>query len=834
MRFSIWSVFRPASLLMERLRYLGKFLLIGLVMLAPLAYVGKAYLDQQGAQIGFSAKERVGVTYITPLSRVLVLTAEMRAQAIDAAAGTPGAQARLATLRESLAPAVRQMNAVDGDVGGTLATTKEWQSLRQRLGKLPAGTGSQPAAVLATYNAATAAVQHLIVTAGNNSNLILDPDLDSFYLMDSMVNRIPALLDQAGAATGLEIAAAGDGSTSKSAVEFAVEKGGIASTLDLNKANMQTAFANTKDASVKRVIAPHLAASNRAAGAVVAQLGRAGDGRVDASDASTAGAQAVSAAAALQSAVAPRLDALLATRIGRLESARSRVEVVAVLALLIALYLFVGFYRSTVDALGRITGAARRVALGQIDMRIETSARDEVGDVLREFDAVIPYLQDTASAARAIASGDVSVEVAPRGEGDVLGAALLDMVTNLRMMAQAADRIAAGDLSHTVDPASDRDRFGIAFAGMHEYLTEMAAAATAISEGDTSRAVNVRSQDDVLGAAFAEMQAYLADMVAAAERIASGDLTEAVEPRSHRDALGDAFARMTRDVAGVLTDVRSATERLSAKSEEMSSASGEAGRAVQEIAQSMGQVAQGAEEQVRMIADASRAAGETAEVALQANAVADQGIGAAEDATGAIRGLSDSAAGLAETMDVLARRSDQIGGIVETISTIAAQTNLLALNAAVEAARAGDQGRGFAVVADEVRKLAEDSKEAAERIAELIGEIQSDTGRASSAVLESADRTRDGVDRVERARAAFDGISNAVSDITDRAQAINTATDHIAAVAEQSSAAVEQVSAASQETTARTEELASASRDVRDTAQELHALVRRFRLPEDR
>jgi methyl-accepting chemotaxis protein len=212
MRSRVWSMFHPASLLMGRLRYLGKFVLIGLVMLAPLAYVGHAYLDQQGAQIAFSAKERVGVTYITPLTRVLVLTAGMRAQAVDAATGTPGAKARVATLRASLAAAVREMNGVDSRVGGTLSTTREWRSLKGRLAKLPAGAGSDPAAVLTAYNTATAAVQHLIVTAGNNSNLILDPDLDSFYLMDSMVNRIPALLDQAGAAAGLEVVAARTGS----------------------------------------------------------------------------------------------------------------------------------------------------------------------------------------------------------------------------------------------------------------------------------------------------------------------------------------------------------------------------------------------------------------------------------------------------------------------------------------------------------------------------------------------------------------------------------------------------------------------------------------------
>ncbi len=85
-------------------------------------------------------------------------------------------------------------------------------------------------------------------------------------------------------------------------------------------------------------------------------------------------------------------------------------------------------------------------------------------------------------------------------------------------------------------------------------------------------------------------------------------------------------------------------------------------------------------------------------------------------------------------MAKLGERSQDIGQIVETIAGIAGQTNWLALNAAIEAACAGEQGRGFAVVAEELRKLAEQSQEAAKRIATLIGEVQQDTTQAVNAM----------------------------------------------------------------------------------------------------
>jgi len=398
-------------------------------------------------------------------------------------------------------------------------------------------------------------------------------------------------------------------------------------------------------------------------------------------------------------------------------------------------------------------------------------------------------------------------------------------------MARVAGQIGVGDLSSTVEVLSERDRFGQAFVDMQSYLNDAAAAAAAVSTGDVSRAVEVRSANDALGNAFAEMQGYLREMVAAAERIADRDLSLEIEPRSELDALGIAMRRMTENVSAVLYDVATATGRLTQAAEQLTTSSGEAGRAVEEIANAVGDVAAGAERQVRMIEETRTSAGETAEAATETSRVAKDGVAAAEEATTAIRTLADSSADLASVMEGLTNRSEQIDGIVDTISSIAAQTNLLALNAAVEAARAGEQGRGFAVVAEEVRKLAEGSKSAAENIAGLIGEIQTETARAAAAVSQSAAHTQGGVATVERTREAFESIGHAVTDMTDRIDTISRTTSEIASVAEESSASAEEVSASTEQTAATAHELASAAEGLNETAGELGRLVRQFTLP---
>lgn len=343
-----------------------------------------------------------------------------------------------------------------------------------------------------------------------------------------------------------------------------------------------------------------------------------------------------------------------------------------------------------------------------------------------------------------------------------------------------------------------------------------------------------------------------------ARKIAGGDLTEQVNV-DRQDEIGElalSFNTMVSQLKALIQQITLNAEQVAASSEELTASSEQSAQAAGQIAESITDVATSAARQLSAATETSAVmeqmsagiqqmsanANQVAAQSLQAADKAKNGQTAVKKAVSQMNHIETTVVTSAQVVAKLGERSKEIGQIVDTISGIAGQTNLLALNAAIEAARAGEQGRGFAVVAEEVRKLAEQSQDAAKKIAELIGEIQGDT---DSAVVSMNDGTREvkiGAEVVTAAGTAFQEIVELVSQVSGQVQEISAATQQMASGSQQivnsvqtidhlskkSAGEAQSASAATEEQLASMEEIAGASQSLSKLAQNLQSAVAAF------
>jgi methyl-accepting chemotaxis protein len=106
---------------------------------------------------------------------------------------------------------------------------------------------------------------------------------------------------------------------------------------------------------------------------------------------------------------------------------------VTVIVIAFAFSIVVGFLitRSITAPLKQAVDAAERVAEGDLGVHIESNSRDEAGQLLSAMGRMVQSLDEMASAASAIAGGDLNVKVTPQSDRDALGGALSSMVTKL-------------------------------------------------------------------------------------------------------------------------------------------------------------------------------------------------------------------------------------------------------------------------------------------------------------------------------------------------------------------------------------------------------------------
>ena len=182
---------------------------------------------------------------------------------------------------------------------------------------------------------------------------------------------------------------------------------------------------------------------------------------------------------------------------------------------------------------------------------------------------------------------------------------------------------------------------------------------------------------------------------------------------------------------------------------------------------------------------------------------------------------ADSSAESAKNILELEERTRRIDKIVDAIVMVTVQTKMLAVNGNVEAARAGEYGRGFSVVAGDIRSLANESSENADKIKDLVKNVQTQITKVAGDIETAGRRGRAEVERAKVSTANLDRIEKESDVVVADIREISKGTVEVAAGLEQAGKASQQIAAAAEETARASTEAAGASEQGLKAAQEI-------------
>jgi methyl-accepting chemotaxis protein len=237
------------------------------------------------------------------------------------------------------------------------------------------------------------------------------------------------------------------------------------------------------------------------------------------------------------------------------------------------------------------------------------------------------------------------------------------------------------------------------------------------------------------------------------------------------------------------------------------------------------QVLKAMEDLTITVSEVSQRAEQVSVTATQANEFSKMGIDLARRSETSMTEITRSSTEVDQIVKDINQQMEEIGKIVRLISDIANQTNLLALNAAIEAARAGEAGRGFAVVAAEVKSLAQDSRQSAENIADMISTLQDKAKKATIAMAMAGEKVEEGSKSLTETLGAFNKIASSIEDITRNAMDVASASEEQAASVEEVTASINEVSVLIVNTSTEAGNAAAATQEASASIEQISRIV---------
>ena len=454
----------PVVTLMGRLRLIPKFLIVAILFSAPAAVVSGLLIVELNKSISLAEKERVGVAHVMHVQELLRLVQQHRALRHLALAGNLPAKEAAVKIQEHISEKFNSLDVLQkahpemGIAASFLPNKESWMALLRNLSATKAKES------YAAHTGLIDQLQKLNTSIADNANLSLDPEVDTYYLINVFSKSLPELANVIS-----DIAARGapyiDTALLEPNEDVLINANIMWARRDIDRLPVQLEAMFKVEPSLKAKMESQqgaLATNSRFLDRARNEVSN-GVEQTSGTAFLAAGTQSVDALYAYAQSVGLLLDKALADRIASSELNRNLIISAILATLLTAAYLLTGFYLSFSREIAKLSGAVASVTNGNLSVLIQSTGKDEIAQLLNSFDGMRQVLaglvaeirQSTDSIATAsseIAHGNADLSARTEHQAGSLeetAAAMEELTGNVKQNTKSAQHANQNALSAT-------------------------------------------------------------------------------------------------------------------------------------------------------------------------------------------------------------------------------------------------------------------------------------------------------------------------------------------------------------------------------------------------
>lgn len=405
------NAFIPAISLMNRLRYPQKFALISGVFVLPLLLVVYLLFSEINSRVEFAQKEIYGNAYLRPLIHFSQVVYQSRSS-----------QSAITT--SLISQNLEKLAQVNQKYGNVLNTAEVYDSLQKAWQNLQSSYEQNIGDRSNNYEQLIEQIDILRARVGDTSNLILDPDLDTYYLMDANLIKLPAMRRLINEMQ-LHLQQLDNTWSSDKATRLRSLAKLVADYHRQLNFNLETSFRNNPLGNLRPLLTPSLDKFNQQLDQIYSLSLQVSSAKQE----NLSKSQYEQLQNLLNSnldyslqfwhQITDALDHLLKVRIDNFRNRQVAIAIFIAVILLIVVYLFVGFYQAVMLTVSKLDEAAQRMSRGEINSKALTlDTKDELGMVVNSFNRIASTLVATEAKFRSIFENSIDgiFQTTPEGK----------------------------------------------------------------------------------------------------------------------------------------------------------------------------------------------------------------------------------------------------------------------------------------------------------------------------------------------------------------------------------------------------------------------------------